>query len=55
MLAEHKLFLYPKKCEFHRRQIDYLGLVISENKVEIDPVKVTGVRNWLIPENWTDV
>jgi len=55
VLAEHKLFLYPKKCEFHRRQIDYLGLVISENKVEIDPVKVTGVRNWLIPENWTDV
>ena len=55
VLAEHKLFFYPKKCEFHRRQIDYLGLVISENKVEMDPVKVTGVRNWLTPENWTDV
>ena len=55
VLAEHKLFLYPKKCEFHRRQIDYLGLVISENKVEMDPVKVTGVRNWLTSENWTDV
>jgi len=55
ILAEHKLFLCPKKCEFHRRQIEYLGLVISENKVTMDPVKVAGVREWSTPENWTDM
>jgi len=55
ILAEHKLFLCLEKCKFHRKQIEYLGLVISENKVAMDPVKVAGVRNWPIPENWTDV
>ena len=45
VLMEHKLFLCPEKCKFHRKQIKYLGLVISENKVEMDPVKVAGVRN----------
>jgi len=55
ILAEHKLFLRPEKCEFHRKQIEYLGLVILENKVAMDPIKVTRVRKWLIPENWTDV
>jgi len=30
-------------------------LVISENEVAIDPVKVAGVCKWPIPENWTDV
>jgi len=55
VLAEHRLFLHPEKCEFHRKQIEYLGLVISENKVEMDPVKVTGVRNWPTLENQTDV
>jgi len=55
VLAEHKLFLRLEKCEFHRKRIEYLGLVISENKVEIDPVKVAEVRNWPIPENQTDV
>jgi len=55
VLAEHKLFLHPEKCEFHWKQIEYLGLVISENKVEMDPVKVAGVHDWPIPENWTDV
>ena len=45
VLAEHKLFLHPEKCEFHQKEIKYLGLVILENKVVMDPVKVARVRN----------
>jgi len=55
ILMEHKLFLCPEKCEFHWKQIEYLGLVISENKVAIDPVKVTRVCEWPVLENRTDV
>jgi len=55
ILVEHKLFLCPGKCEFHQKQIEYLGLVISENKVAMDPVKVAGVCDWPTPENRTDV
>jgi len=55
ILVEHKLFLCPEKYEFHRSWIEYLGLVISENKVEMDPVKVTRVCEWPTPENRTDV
>ena len=51
VLAEHNLFLHLEKCEFHQRQIKYLGLVISENKVAIDPVQVARVRKWPTPEN----
>jgi len=55
ILTEHKLFLRLEKCEFYWKQIEYLGLVISENKVAMDPVKVAGVREWPVPENRTDV
>jgi len=55
VLQEHKLFLRPEKCEFCKEQIKYLGLVISENKVSMDPVKVAGVQEWPTPENKTDV
>jgi len=55
VLVEHKLFLRPEKCEFYRKEIEYLRLVISENKVAIDPVKVAGVHDWPTPENRTDV
>ena len=44
VLAEHKLFFHPEKCEFHWKQIEYLKLVISENKIAMDPVKVAGVH-----------
>jgi len=55
ILVEHKLFLYLEKCEFYRSRIEYLRLVILENKVEMDPVKVTRVYKWPTPENRTDV
>jgi len=51
ILVEHKLFLRPEKYEFHQSRIEYLGLVISENKVEMDLVKVARVREWPTPEN----
>jgi len=43
VLKENKLFFHPEKCEFYKQQIEYLGLVISENEVSIDLVKVAGV------------
>ena len=46
VLTEHKLFLHLEKCEFYRKQIEYLRLVILENKVEMDSVKVAGVHDW---------
>ena len=55
ILTEHKLFLCPEKCEFYWKQIEYLRLVILENKVTIDLVKVAGVCEWPVPENQTDV
>jgi len=54
-LKENKLFLCLEKYEFYKQWIEYLGLVISENKVSMDLVKVAGVREWPIPENKTDV
>jgi len=43
VLQEHKLFLRLEKCEFCKERIEYLGLVVSENEVSMDPVKVAGV------------
>ena len=55
VLKENKLFLRPEKCKFYKQWIEYLGLVISENEVSMDPVKVAGVQEWPTLENKTDV
>jgi len=43
VLAKYKLSLYPKKCEFDKQWIEYLGLIISQDQVKIDPIKVARV------------
>jgi hypothetical protein len=48
-LHKHKLFLKPEKCKFEKHRIKYLGVVISEGQVEMDPVKVAGVAEWPTP------
>jgi hypothetical protein len=54
-LAEHQLYLQPEKCEFEKTRIKYLGLIISENRVEMDLVKVAGVAEWPEPCNKREV
>jgi hypothetical protein len=54
-LAEHELYLRPEKCEFEKTRIEYLGLIISENRVEINPVKVAGVAEWPEPTSKQEV
>ena len=50
-LADNDLYLRPEKCEFEQTKIEYLGLIISEGEVRMDPVKVEAVRNWKPPSN----
>jgi hypothetical protein len=41
-IKENDLFLKPSKCDFHKEQIDYLGLIIGNGAVHMDPIKVEG-------------
>jgi hypothetical protein len=54
-MREHKLYLQPEKCEFEKTRIEYLGIIISHNKVEMDPVKIAGVVEWPMPSNKKEV
>jgi hypothetical protein len=54
-MHEHKLYLWPEKCEFEKTRIEYLGVIISHNKVGIDPVKIAIVVDWLTPSNKKEV
>ena len=46
MLGRESYFLRPSKCEFERTRIEYLGLIVDEDKLTIDPKKADGLRNW---------
>jgi hypothetical protein len=54
-MCRHKLYLWPEKCEFEKTKIKYLGVIISHKKVEMDPVKIAGVADWLTPSHKKEV
>ena len=48
-LWENHLFLKAKKCEFYKMKIGYLGMIIKEGRISMDPVKLGGIRDWPTP------
>jgi hypothetical protein len=48
-LESHDLYLRPEKCKFDKREIEYLGLIIQEGQVTMDPVKVQAIASWPAP------
>ena len=48
-LMENDLYLKPKKCEFCKEKIEWLGMVIQEGKITMDPGKLKGIQDWPAP------
>ena len=54
-LASAGLKLKPSKCEFIKKKITYLGHVVSEQGIEIDPKKMEAVTKWPRSHTVTDM
>ena len=55
MVREHHLYAKFNKCEFYKNKIQYLGHVISEEGVSMDPDKIKAIIDWHVPKDVTDV
>ena len=53
--ADAGLKLKPSKCSFFQRRVSFLGHVISEEGLEMQPDKVEVVRNWPTPRNVSEL
>ena len=50
-LHKANLKLAPEKCFFFRKEINFLGHVVSESGIHTSPEKIHKVVNWPVPEN----
>jgi hypothetical protein len=55
ILTEHDLHAKPNKCSFGTQSVPYLGMIVSHNKVEMDPMKLDGIAKWPTPTCLKDV
>ena len=46
---EAKLKLHPKKCHLFRREVSFLGHIVSRDGVKTDPNKISAVKEWPVP------
>ncbi|WVZ63179.1 hypothetical protein U9M48_012833 [Paspalum notatum var. saurae] len=54
-LRDHRLYANFGKCEFWLREISFLGHVLSEKGVAVDPSKVQEVLDWDRPQTVTEI
>jgi hypothetical protein len=46
VMRKESFFLKAAKCEFEKRRVEYLGLILDGNTIKPDPVKVNGLKEW---------
>ena len=54
-LEENDLYVKPEKYAWKVRKIEFLGVVIGPNGIEIKKEKVNRVLSWLEPKNIKDI
>ncbi|WVZ89365.1 hypothetical protein U9M48_035783 [Paspalum notatum var. saurae] len=54
-LREHQLYAKFSKSTFWLREVSFLGHILSEKGVAVDPSKVEDVLNWKQPETVTEI
>ncbi|XP_062081059.1 uncharacterized mitochondrial protein AtMg00860-like [Humulus lupulus] len=49
-LREHHLYEKYKKCEFWLSEVAFLGHIVTNGGIKIDPAKVVAVKEWPRPK-----
>ena len=54
-LEENNLYLKPEKCKFEQEEIEYLGVIVGKNHLQMSPKKLQGITDWPIPKTPTNI
>jgi len=55
VLREAKIYWKMSKCEFVGKSLIYLGHIVGEGQLKIDPTKVNVVVQWTTPTNVIEI
>ena len=55
VLRRQKLYGKLEKCSFLVSSVVFLGYVVSEDGVSVDPSKVEAIRSWPVPQTVSEV
>ena len=54
-LRQEKLYAKRTKCKFWLKSVEFLGHVVSEKGISVDPSKVQAAKDWPISKSATEI
>ena len=51
VLRENQVYAKLSKCDFYRKKIHYLGHIIYEEGIVVDPKYIKSIKKWCMPRN----
>ncbi|KAI3797453.1 hypothetical protein L1987_32710 [Smallanthus sonchifolius] len=54
LLKQEQLYAKFSKCEFWIREVQFLGHVVNEAGIHVDPSKIEAIKNWAAPTTPTE-
>ncbi|KAK1406306.1 hypothetical protein QVD17_41599 [Tagetes erecta] len=55
LLQTERLYAKFSKCEFWLKEVQFLGHIVSEKGIHVDPAKIEAVKSWIAPKSPTEV
>ncbi|GJT42582.1 putative reverse transcriptase domain-containing protein [Tanacetum coccineum] len=55
LLRKEKLYAKFSKCEFWLQEVHFLGHVVNQNGIHVDPSKIEAVKNWKTPTTPSEI
>ncbi|GJW30720.1 putative reverse transcriptase domain-containing protein [Tanacetum coccineum] len=55
LLKKEKLFAKFSKCEFWLQEVHFLGHVVNNNDIHVDPSKIEAMKNWKAPKTPSEI
>ena len=54
-LRRAELYANPKKCEFFKPELEYLGFLVNKDGIKMDPERVKAISEWPRPQTYRDI
>ncbi|KAD3640312.1 hypothetical protein E3N88_29535 [Mikania micrantha] len=55
LLKEEKIYAKFSKCEFWQREVQFLGHVVNNEGIHVDPAKFEAIKNWYTLKTPTEI
>ena len=54
-LKEHQLYLNKSKCIFSQAKVSFLGHIVGQGHIRMEPSRIKAIEDWAEPKNVHDM